>query len=245
MPRRKSAEYENEILYAVTNGEMNEKDDLLNVSNSTIIVTRRELKVLKKEENNQNDDYVFLNPSGVCFDNHDNLYICDSGFNRVKVLDKNLLLLNVINSASNKQDFLAQPKSVTTHENTLYVCDSANHRIVAYHILDEGREFKFKCVYGLGYGDEPGMLKYPLECCVDSNGVLYVRDHHNNRVQLFSSSGDSLPLHFIEVNSQKETIYSMTVTDIGDIYVAKMVHIQEQDQNGQINTINKYYIDIY
>lgn len=76
---------ENEILYAVTNGEMNEKDDLLNVSNSTIIVTRRELKVLKKEDNNMNDDYVFLNPSGVCYDDWDNLYICDSGFNRVKV----------------------------------------------------------------------------------------------------------------------------------------------------------------
>lgn len=93
MPRKKNiaqgggagADSENEILYAVTNGEMNEKEDLLNVSNSTIIVTRRELKVLKKEDNNMNDDYVFLNPSGVCFDAYDNLYICDSGFNRVKV----------------------------------------------------------------------------------------------------------------------------------------------------------------
>lgn len=53
------------------------------------------------------------------------------------------------------------------------------------------------------------------------------------------------PLHFIEVNSQRETIYSMTVTENGDVYVAKMVHIQEQDHNGLINTINKYYIDIY
>jgi sugar lactone lactonase YvrE len=99
-------------------------------------------------------------------------------------------------------------------------------------------------VYGLGYGDEPGMLKYPLECCVDSFGVLYVRDHHNSRVQLFSPD-NAQPIHHIEVNSQKETIYSMTVTDNGDIYVAKMVHIQEQDQSGLVNTINKYYIDIY
>jgi hypothetical protein len=53
------------------------------------------------------------------------------------------------------------------------------------------------------------------------------------------------PIHFIEVNSQRETIYSMTVTDNGDVYVAKMVHIQEQDASGLINTINKYYIDIY
>lgn len=85
MPKKKVVDSENEILYAVTNGEMSEKEDMLNVSNSTIIVTRRELKVLKKEDNNMNDDYVFLNPSGVCYDDFENLYICDSGYNRVKV----------------------------------------------------------------------------------------------------------------------------------------------------------------
>lgn len=85
MPKKKVVDSENEILYAVTNGEMSDKEDMLNVSNSTIIVTRRELKVLKKEDNNMNDDYVFLNPSGVCYDDFENLYICDSGYNRVKV----------------------------------------------------------------------------------------------------------------------------------------------------------------
>jgi hypothetical protein len=87
------------------------------------------------------------------------------------------------------------------------------------------------------------MLRYPLECCVDNYGTLYVRDHHNNRVQLFGT--DTLPFHHIEVNSQRETIYSMTVTENGDIFVAKMVHAQETDPNGLINTVYKYYIDIY
>lgn len=242
MPKKKTLE-ESEILYAVTNAEMNQHEDVLNVSNSTIIVTKRELKVLKIEENNPNEDYVFLNPSGICFDSYDNLYICDSGYNRVKILDNNLGVVHIIESASSEQDLLSQPKSVCTHEDTLFICDSANHRIVSYFILDEGKDFKFKGIYGYGYGDEPGKFKYPLECCVDSTGVLYVRDHHNNRVQVFSP--DSSPLHFIEVNSQRETIYSMTVNDNGDIFVAKMVHVQETDQNGQLNTINKYYIDIY
>jgi hypothetical protein len=139
MPKRAASyEHENEILYAMTNGEMIEKEDMLNVSNSVIIVTRRELKVLKKEESNQNEDYVFVNPSGVCYDAFENLYICDSGCNRVKVLDRNLVLLSVIECASSENDRLSQPKSVTSHENTLFVCDSNNHRICAYTILDEG-----------------------------------------------------------------------------------------------------------
>lgn len=95
------------------------------------------------------------------------------------------MLLSVIETASSDHDRLASPKSVTTHGNTLFVCDSANHRIVSYSIGEEGRQFKFKGIYGSGYGDEPGMLKYPLECCVDSLGCLFVRDHHNNRLVFF------------------------------------------------------------
>ena len=232
-----------EILYAITNGGMNPSEDALNVSNSCIVVTNHELKILKKENPTDNDDYVFINPSGICYDDTGNLYICDSGNNRVKILNANLMVINTITTGSSPQDFLSQPKSVATFQNLLFICDSANHRIVSYYINKNGAEFQFKSSYGLGYGDEPGMLKYPLECCVDNSGILYVRDHHNNRVQLFNVDG--IPFHHIEVNSQRETIYSMTVAENGDIYVAKMVHIQESDQSGQLNTINKYYIDIY
>ena len=94
--------------------------------------------------------------------------------------------------------------------------------------------------YYIGYGDELGMLSYPLECCVDNIGILYVRDHLNSRIQLFDI--DCQPFHSIEVNSQYETIYSMSVAENGDIFVAKMVHTTEIDQNDQM--IN-YYIDIY
>lgn len=236
-------ENDTEILYAITNGQMSPEEDILNVNNSCIVVTNKELKILKKETVKEDDDFVFMNPSGICYDDCGNLYICDSGNNRVKAFDSNLILMDTITTASNAHDYLSQPKSVSTFENILFICDSANHRIVSYYINKNGPEFKYKCTYGLGYGDEPGMLKYPLECCVDNQGVLFVRDHHNNRVQLFGADG--VPFHHIEVNSQKETIYSMTVAENGDIYVAKMVHIHEHDQNGQLNTINKYYIDIY
>ena len=38
----------------------------------------------------------------------------------------------------------------------------------------------------------------------------------------------------------------MTIASNGDIYVAKMVNYQECDPNtGQIQTLNKYFIDIY
>ena len=87
------------------------------------------------------------------------------------------------------------------------------------------------------------MLSYPLECCVDKYGILSVRDHLNKRVKIYGI--DCQPFHSIEVNAQCETIYSMTVADNAQIYIAKMIHTSETDQNGQTNTTNKYYIDIY
>lgn len=243
MPKSTESGHDPDVLYAVTNAQMNPSDDVLNVSNSVIIVTRRELKVLKVESGNPNEDYVFSNPSGICYDRHENLYVCDSGFNRVKVFDKNMVVIQVIDVAADGQDRLSQPKSVSTFQDTLFVCDSANHRIVTYEIIDRGKDFKFRSIYGYGYGDEHGMLQYPLECCADSKGILYVRDHHNYRVQAFDLDGK--PLQLIEVNSQWETIYSMTVNENGDIYVAKIVHFQEKDKTGKVNTINKYFIDIY
>ena len=146
----KTNDPDNQVLYAITNGEIPQQEDKLNVSNACIIVSKRELKVLKKEINNSNLEYVFNNPSGICYDMFGNIYICDSGYNRVKVFDLNFVLIFTIETAKNDQDRLFQPKSVTTHHNMLYICDSANHRIVSYYILKEGKEFQFKSSYGQG-----------------------------------------------------------------------------------------------
>ncbi len=257
LPKRANQDSEKDILYVLTNGELIDQVDYLNVNNSVIIVTRHELKVLKKEDgggssnstNNAanasayNDDYLFMKPSGICFDEHQNLYICDSGNNRVKVLNSSLVLSKLIEFATSPQDRLSQPKSVCVQNNILYVCDSGNHRIVTYYVLNDGVDFKFRSVYGRGYGSELGMLSYPLECCADASGVMCVRDHHNNRVQLFS--GEAEAFHAIEVNSSREVIYSMAMSDSGDIFVAKMINSSSEVDEATNEPASKYYIDIY
>lgn len=240
-----------DMFYTVANAEIkNPRDDPLNVSNSVVIVTKNELRVLRKKDPNDNDNYLFSNPSGISYDDFGNLYVCDTGNNRVKVLDPNLLLRCVIESASSKEDSLAQPCSVITYQNVLFVCDSGKNRIVTYYILYNGEEFKFKNVIGFGPGAEIGMFRHPSEVCTDDLGLVSVRDSQNNRVQMFGI--DSRPFHSIDLSSDKEIIHSMTVANNGDIYVAKMISLQETtDSNGQTNNSdynnnnNKYFIDIY
>ena len=280
-------EHDNDVLYTVANGVMAKHEDALNLSNSIVVVTKSELKVLRKDEQNaHNDDYAFASPTGLCLDVYDNIYICDTGNNRVKVLDKSFSLINLIETASSSTDALNEPRSVATCDHTLFVCDSGNHRLVAYEIMSAGVELKYKRSYGLGFGHEPGMMSYPLECCVDAYGTLYVRDQlllnggtwTRNRVQLFAVesghylqcidvSGSSSPKRSLQVastnahnnnNTSSELVYSMAVTDSGDVCVAKMttslapatVTQQHDDHHHhhhhqQQNSSNKYFIDIY
>jgi len=220
--------------YAVTNGEMKSRTDELNVSDSAIIVTRSELKVLKKNSISENDNYLFSNPSGICYDLLDNVYISDTGFNRIKVLDRSFQLVSTIETVTGPDDRLSRPGSVTNFKNLLYVSDNGNRRIVCYVIVNNELEFRFKSAFGVG-------LKYPLDLCVDDLGILSARDHCNSRVQFFSP--DSTPFHSIDTSSERETVYDMAVSDSGDIYVSKMCSSPEANKNG--HCLNKYFIDIY
>jgi hypothetical protein len=258
-------DFNSDMFYTVSNAEMkNQQNDPLCVSNSVVIVTKNELRVLKKKDPNDNDNYLFSNPSGICYDDYGNLYVSDTGNNRIKILDQNLLFRCCIDTASQRDDLLCQPKSLACYQNILYVCDSGKHRIVAYYILYSGEEFRFKNIIGYGFGNDLGMLRYPVDVCTDDLGIVCVRDAYNSRVQFFNGV-DSRPFHFIDTNNKtttttmknktddnnnnsnkKECIYSMTIASNGDIYVAKMVNYQECDPNtGQIQTLNKYFIDIY
>lgn len=231
---------ESDVFYAVTNGDMKQREDELNVSNSTIIVTKSELKVLKKNDSSDNDNYLFSNPKGICYDDADNLYICDCGYNRVKVLDRDFQMVQIIDCASGQDDPLSQPTSVTSHKGLLYVCDAGNQRIVVYTILKNGSDFKFKSAFGLGNGNDPNMYKYPMDMVVDSQGLLCVHEHHYNRVHVFGP--DLVLFHTFDTNPvNHDHVYSMAVADNGDVYVAKMT-LNQYDHSGQFN---KYFIDIY
>jgi sugar lactone lactonase YvrE len=235
----------NDILYAVTNGHMSDEVDELNVSDSTIIVTRRELKVLKKEADDESDAYVFVDPSGCTFDIYGNLYICDTANNRVKVLDSVMLLINVIEIASSNDDHLNEPRSVGFGKNQLFICDTRNRRVVSYFVLKNGEDFQFNDIYGRE------LLHYPIDCCVDNKDVLYVRDAETNLIHLFLID-TNVPIHSIELNPS--FIFSMTVSETSDIYVAKNNNNKKNKEkasndvspnHNNMTNNTKYYIDIY
>jgi tetratricopeptide (TPR) repeat protein len=88
----------------------------------------------------------FKNPSSISTDKNMNLYIADSGNNRVICLDNNFKLKRIISNFKNneKEDALKNPNDVFIKNNgDIYIADTDNSRIVSFN--SEGkflREYK-------------------------------------------------------------------------------------------------------
>lgn len=77
------------------------------------------------------------------------------------------------------------PKGIAVApDNTLYIADTGNHRIVH---LSEGHEIIH--LWG-GEGSGPGQFNQPWGVAVDPEGYVYVADTWNHRIQKFTPEGD-------------------------------------------------------
>ncbi len=71
-------------------------------------------------------------------------------------------------------------------DGTLYVADTANHRI--WHITPQGATLGMWGEYGSG----PGQFNEPWDVAVDGDGNIYVADTWNHRIQKFDAQGHFL-----------------------------------------------------
>ncbi|MCK4501907.1 MAG: 6-bladed beta-propeller [Desulfuromonadales bacterium] len=70
--------------------------------------------------------------------------------------------------------------AVDSRNDRIYISDYLRHTVLVYNM-------KGQWLYEIGgKGTRPGYFFYPSSVCVDNNGILYVADTFNNRVQIFS-----------------------------------------------------------
>ena len=80
---------------------------------------------------------------------------------------------------------LKEPRCVYVDTNeTVYICDSANHRIQKWHKAASSGS----TVAGISGSDgtAANRLKYPMGLTFDKNGLMYVADTENHRIQRYS-----------------------------------------------------------
>ena len=115
----------------------------------------------------------FISPCDIAFGSDGLVYVSDYGNRRVSVWSK---------EGTFKRDF--QPKYAptciaATSNNHLLITSRSSNTIMVYTLEGElVHEFG-------GEGADPGRFDGPRGICVDDNGLVYVADRYNKRVQVF------------------------------------------------------------
>ncbi|CAF1467735.1 unnamed protein product [Adineta steineri] len=126
------------------------------------------------------------NPSFICVDEAQSVYVSDYNNNRVMKWRKDAKEGTIMaggNGEGANLNQLSKPRGVTIDGlGQLYVADSGNGRVMRWC---EGKEEGEIVVGGNGPGNQPNQLNYPQGLSFDDEENLYVADYSNNQIQKF------------------------------------------------------------
>ena len=139
-------------------------------------------------------------PFGILVDSNFNLFVADTGNNRVQRFQPGQSSGTTIagNGTMGTIDLFHPTDVVLDGNGYFFILDSGNNRIV------RSRPSGFQCVVGCtnGFGSAANQLSSPQTMSFDTYGNLWVADVNNNRVQKFTLSNGflgkrypHLPLH--------------------------------------------------
>ena len=130
---------------------------------------------------NGTSDGKFSYPHDVAFDSGGNVYVIDNSNHRIQVFEPDGKCLRIFGKHGTYDGELNHPIAISVDsrkKDVVYVTDKDNHRISMF--TSEGKFItSFGCV-----GSGPGQFNLPHGITA-KNGILYVCDFYNNRVQLF------------------------------------------------------------
>ena len=125
-------------------------------------------------------DFYNRVPTGVACDKDGKIYICDFSGGRIKVLNAEGEFYTSFGNKNNESCKLSLPHSICVDKEFVYITEWGSVHCVSVFT----KKGKFVTSFGQR-GNEEGEFISPCGLATDSNGVLYVCDLDNCRIQAF------------------------------------------------------------
>ena len=127
-------------------------------------------------------------PTDVAFDAQGYIYVSQyHEADRITKWSPQLAYVGALGVEPINGEPLRRPSAIVVDdEQTLWVADACNHRLIRFSLDGEVLSW-----FG-EFGKEPGQLRYPYDLCVTPEGTLLVCEYEGNRLQWFDKQGQSL-----------------------------------------------------
>jgi predicted membrane-bound mannosyltransferase/sugar lactone lactonase YvrE len=165
---------------------------------------------------------LFIKPTGLAVDQDGNLYVVDSGNNRIQKFDRDGRFLAEVGGTGSADGQFSEPWGVAVDaQGNVYVADTWNHRIQKFD-----KDLNYVAQWGRPALDLNNPQPYdfwgPRDVTVDAEGNVWVTDTGNSRVLKFDPSGQYLATlggPGSEPGKLRDPV-GIEVAANGDVYVA-------------------------
>ncbi len=173
----------------------------MNLSDATIV------KTTGHEGTNPGE---FRCPNGIRLSKDNEIFVVDTGNNRIQVFDKDLNLIRVFGSKGDGDGFFNVPNDLDfDDEGNLYVLDNYNHRVQV--LTPQGRHLR-----NIGkHGTQKGELQHPCSAAIQ-RGMVYITDRMNKRIAVHRTTGEFVATFGEGTMSLPECV---TIDDEGYVHV--------------------------
>lgn len=162
---------------------VNNKLYVTDIKNSSVYVFSLDGKKEMEISYGQNPEDKLAAPNAIALDDNENLYVSDSGNQRVLKFDKLGKYLSTINGSEDGkgQSTFVNPRGIgVDSRGVLYVVNNLASSISGFD-KDGKKIFEFGSM-----GDESEQFYLPNGLNVDSNGVIYITDTVNQRIAIYN-----------------------------------------------------------
>jgi sugar lactone lactonase YvrE len=128
------------------------------------------------------NDGEFNAPNGITTDKEGNIYVVDTGNQRVQIFDKQGKFVKIINGSNNGQgeSVFVNPRGIGIDSSgKMYVVSNLTHMVYGFD-KDGKKIFQMG-----GMGEQNGQFYLPNGLFIDSKDNVYVTDTLNLRIQVF------------------------------------------------------------